>query len=339
MPESKFEKLKKESEQKERLKNEVISYADFLDKELPPTRWVVEKLIPEGMTILSSPPGKFKTFLILQLCKQISNGEIALNHFDCEKKNILFINEEMGERPMQDRLKIIDGEAGEGLYFTNLSGLKVEDTAVILDICRERNIQLIVFDSLTRIHNLSENDADSVKKIFESLVPLMKEGISVLLTHHHRKAPIIGKQNGSDEMRGSTDLLAQLDCHLAIDNVAKDKSYLVVRQLKLRQAEEISDFRVDIKKENDKISFNYKGEYSKEDEYMIKAEKSRDIVIELISDNPGISKDIIKEMLKGKVSTMAIDKTLPLLEKENVIYVESQKPKKYKIIEDIEGLV
>ncbi len=336
--ESRFEKLKKEEENSNRIKKEIISYNDFITKELPENKWVIENLIPEGMTILSAAPGQFKTFILLQICKQISNGEMVLNHFDCEKKNILFINEEMGQRAMQDRLKIIEGETGN-LYLTNLANVKIDDIKSILEICKEKDIRLVIFDSLTRIHNLSENDVGDVKKIFEAMLILMKENISVIITHHHRKASPFGQKNGSDEMRGSTDLLAQLDCHLAIDNVASDKSYMIMKQLKLRQAENIPDFRIEIKRDKDKVSFIYKGQFSKIDEYNNKIEESKDIIIKTIADNPMITKNKIIELLKGTVGIMAIAKILPALEKEKIIFSLSQKPKKYSIFEEMETLI
>ncbi len=334
------ENLQKELEKKEKIEKEVVSYADFIVKELPPNKWVLDMLIPEGMTILSSAPGQFKTFLLLALCKQISKGEMGFNNFESKKRNILFINEEMGQRAMQDRLKIIEGEAGN-IYFTNLAEIKIDDAKIVLEVCKKREIDLVIFDSLTRIHGLSENDADSVKKIFESLLVLMRENISVILTHHHRKAPLFGKSNGSDEMRGSTDLLAQVDCHLAIDTVAVDKSYIIMRQLKLRQAENMQDFRVDIvkNKETGKISFQHRGQFSKIDEHNLKVDECKNIVLDVIRNEEGITKNEIIKALEGKVGQRIIGSILPGLEGEKIIYAVGKKPKKYFLMQEINGLL
>src|SRR3990167_8455793 len=159
--ESAAEKIRKEKEREKGLAKAITSLKEFLAKELPPNKWVVDGLIPEGMTILSSAPGQFKTYLLLALTKQISVGEMAFNHFATQKKNVLFINEEMGERAMQDRLKLISGEYGE-FYLTNLAGVKLDDAQILLKMCKDREITLVVFDSLTRIHSLKENDADDV---------------------------------------------------------------------------------------------------------------------------------------------------------------------------------
>lgn len=321
----------KQGERRQEFRNAIISLNDFLAKQLPPSKWVVSDIIPEGVTILSSAPGQFKTFLLLTMTKQISNGEMVLGHFSAEKRNILFVNEEMGERMMQDRLKNINGNAGE-IYFTNLAGIKIDDVSYILEFCKEKNISLVMFDSLTRIHNLQEDKADDVKKIFEAMLVLLRANISVVMTHHHRKTPMFGAKNGSEEMRGSIDLLAQIDCHLSIDQVAINKSYIVLKQLKIRIAENVDDFKVSIEKDKDStFSFVYKGKFSKSDEVNAKVAQNSEAILKIIQDNPGFTKDDILESLSGKIGIGAIKATLLDLEKKNIIYCKGLKPKTYYI--------
>lgn len=335
--ESAVDKIKKEKQRKREVLDAIISLTDFLKKELPPNKWVIDNLIPEGMTILSSAPGQFKTYLLLALAKQISNGELGFGHFTLQKRNVLFVNEEMGERAMQDRIKTIDGEHGN-FYMTNLAGLKLNDFSILLEFCKEKEISVVFFDSLTRIHNLKENDADDVKKIFEAVLLLLRNNISVVMTHHHRKAPMFGAKNGSDEMRGSTDILAQLDCHIAIDQVAIDKSYLVLKQLKIRIAESLSDFRIDIIKKDNKMTFVYKGNFSKADEVGIKVARSSEVILKIISETPGLTKDEISKMVSGQIGLMAVKATLLDLEKKNVICTKTLKPKTYYIKDEISTL-
>jgi len=337
--ESSKDKIKREFERTQELQGSITSLKDFLNKQLPPNKWVCDCLIPEGMTILSSAPGQYKTYMLLALAKQISMGELAFGHFHTEKRNVLFINEEMGENSMQGRLKTISGDYGQ-LYLTNLAGVKLEDIQVILKICKEKDITLVMFDSLTRIHSLKENDADDVKKIFEAMVQLLKADISIVMTHHHRKAPMFGAKNGSEEMRGSIDILAQLDCHLAIDQVAIDKTYVVLRQLKIRIAENMPDFKVNIVRDSDeKISFVYKGKFSKQDEVQIKIALNSELVLKTVSDNPGLTKEEIKEIVGSQIGITAIKETLLDLEKKDVIYCKTLKPKTYYIKEEINSLI
>lgn len=336
--ESQVDKIKREKQREQELQGAITNLKDFLEKQLPPNKWVADNLIPEGMTILSSAPGQYKTYMLLALAKQISKGDKAFNHFYTEKRNVLFINEEMGENSMQSRLKTISGEYGD-VYLTNLAGVKLDDINVILKLCKEKNITLVMFDSLTRIHSLKENDADDVKKIFEAMLGLLRANISIIMTHHHRKTPMFGAKNGSEEMRGSIDILAQIDCHLAIDQVAVDKSYVILKQLKIRIAENMPDFKVEIKKDCDnKLSFVYSGSFSKGDETKIKVAMNRDAILKIVLDNPGLTKDDIIAKAGGTVGQVAIKATLLDLEKTDVIYSKTQRPKTYYIKEEITTL-
>ena len=330
-----FDKIENEIKNSHKFKEKLISYKDFMAKELPEDRWIAEGLIPFGITILSSSPGQFKTFLLLELSKQIVEGKPAFGHFKTEKLNVLFINEECSERTFQDRLKIIKG-TGENIYLTNLAGFKLNPANMteLLDICKEKKIGLVIFDSLTRIHDFQENDASSIKKVYEELLKLVENNISVIVTHHHRKATIFGQKNVADEMRGSTDLSAQVDCHIAIDIVAKDKSYLVIVQPKLRQAENLQDFRLDIIKK-DTISFVYAGEFSPGDAQSLSVEANKDIVLEVIETKPGLSSDDIIEHFKGKIGQVIIKKIISKLSKDEVIYSETKKPRSWHLKEKI----
>ena len=320
-----------------KIRDKIISYEDFLAKEFPPNRWVAEMLIPQGITILSSAPGMYKTFLLLALSKDIVNGEPAFGQFKTEKSNILFINEECNEKLFQDRLKQIKGE-GSGTFFTNLIGIKLDKKSIteILSFSKENNIKLVIFDSLTRIHNFDENSTE-MKKVFEHLLELIRNDISVILTHHHRKASMFGVKNISDEMRGSSDLLAQIDCHLAIDSVAIDKTHLIIKQPKLRQAENLQDFKVNIIKSEDKtsLSFKYGGIFTIEDRQMLKVESSKEVILSIIKDNPGITQTDMAEKLKGQVGVMTTKETIRKLEKEGMIYSKTGKPKHYHLKEEI----
>ena len=337
--ESIADQIKKKMERKFLLTRGFTPIDDFLKKELPPNKWVAENLIPEGLTILSSAPGQFKTYMLLGTTEQISMAEKVMGHFEAKKRGVLFINEEMGQRAIQDRMKLLPGEYGN-FYISNLIDIEISDTDIILEFCKEKDITLVVFDSLTRIHNLKENDADDVKKIFKAIKVLLVANISVILTHHHRKAPMFGAKNGSDEMRGSTDILAQVDCHLMIDSVAPDKSYLTLLQPKIRISEGLPAIKIGIIFDKDNsISFKYRGKFSKMDEMMEKIQECKEAILKVIEENPGITKDKIFVKVAGKVGQATIKSVLPELEKDGVIRSMGNKPKMYYINESFGGLI
>jgi transcriptional regulator len=121
--------------------------------------------------------------------------------------------------------------------------------------------------------------------------------------------------------------------------VAIDKTYIVLKQLKIRIAESLPDFRVDIKKnDTGEISFIYKGNFSKADEVNIKVAKSSEVILKIIEENPGFTKDDIKGKVGGQIGQMAVNACLLDLEKKNIIFSKTQKPKTYFIKEEISTL-
>jgi len=97
-------------------------------------------------------------------------------------------------------------------------------------------------------------------------------------------------------MRGSSDILAALDSHIAVDRKV-DENFLVVTQPKLRQAEEVKAFRVDIIKGQGKnVRLEYGGEYK--DKRNTKTEL-RTCIKDVLSkcENP-ISKNDLWELLQ-----------------------------------------
>lgn len=342
-----FDEIKKEAEEKTKIDRALISNKDFYDKELPATKWIAEKLIPCGITILSANPSSYKTWLILKMAIEIAEGKPMFGHFKTAfeeetRKASLIINEESGEKTIQDRIKMLIDEKEKDLpiYYLNLAGIKIEtDLDKVLEICKEKGIKFLIIDSLTRIHNKQENSADEVKQIFEGLVKFVKENISVILTHHNRKESMFGKnKNISQEMRGSVDLLAQVDCHLAIDIVDVDRGFITIKQPKLRTAEAVPDFKINIIKDNDKIDFVYGGSFTAQDFAESKTEEAKEVILKIIEDNPEITRDEICDKLRGVIGERIVKMAIPKLEKEGLILSATLKPKKYIIKEQNSGL-
>lgn len=241
------------------LKDNVMSYRDLAAKEFPANEWMVDFLIPaSGITILSALPGSYKTWLLLHLAINIATGEKVFNEFDTSQTNVLMIDEENGPRLIQGRLRDLGGYDEIPLSFLFDEGFMVteENIGVLLDYCKEHEITFVTIDSLIRVHGSNENDATEMSRVFTRLKKLTVAGISVLITHHNRK-PGGNSGGGSQEMRGSSDILAALDCHLAL---RRDGRKLKLTQTKLRLYEETSPIEVELTVDEDsRVGFKYVG--------------------------------------------------------------------------------
>lgn len=64
---------------KENEKLTVIDGETLMDMKLPPTKFCVETLLPQGISILGGAPKIDKSWLVLDLCVRIAKGEAIWN--------------------------------------------------------------------------------------------------------------------------------------------------------------------------------------------------------------------------------------------------------------------
>lgn len=241
---------------------EPISLEALMAKEFPKVRWVVEKIIPaEGMVAISGLPSVYKTWLVLDLAVKVARGEALFDRFETNQTGVLIVDEETGERWVQDRMSKLEKTFDLPIYILSKRGVKLTKETVneLVSFVKSRDVGLVIFDSLVRVHTArDENSAVEMAKVFSFLQEFAKEGVAVVFTHHNRKRGILRSSNLSQEMRGSSDILAAVDCHLAVE---RKKDFLTVTQTKLRHGgEEAKPFKLDVVSDENDLRFEFVGE-------------------------------------------------------------------------------
>ena len=95
---------------------ETVTAADLMAAELPPVRWGVRGVLPEGVTLLAGKPKLGKSWLALGLCVAVASGGVALGTRQVEQGDVLYLALEDNRRRLQKRLgKMLCGPAPEGL--------------------------------------------------------------------------------------------------------------------------------------------------------------------------------------------------------------------------------
>lgn len=280
---------------------QIKSLSSLLLKQFPASKWLVENLVPEsGLVLMSAAPASFKTWLALEICLCVANGTPLFDIFPTNQGGVLFCDEESGDRMLQDRFKKLGAKIAENpwdekqIYYLSRIGRQVDDDYIkeLLEECKKHDIKLIIFDSLVRFHSARENDSVEMAKILNLFKSLNDNGIATLILHHNRKSGLNGG-SGGEMVRGSSDILASCDVHLSVN---RRNRRIVVSQTKNRYIEEIKPFAVELKVLNDNRSeFEFLGEENSKDNQMIEL---RNIVLQKITDNPGIN----KSQLVGSVS-------------------------------------
>jgi Fe2+ or Zn2+ uptake regulation protein len=94
-------------------------------------------------------------------------------------------------------------------------------------------------------------------KVSSALKRITKNEITVVFTQHHRKSGA-HQSEPSQDMRGSSEILACTDCHIAVKR-KREENIITITQTKLRQDTEVKPFRLEIVNTNDEVSFRFEG--------------------------------------------------------------------------------
>lgn len=93
-------------------KRTVIDGETLMDKRLPPTKFCVDTLLPQGLCILGGSPKAGKSWLVLDLCVHVAQGT-PLWGLDVTRGEVLYLC----ERRIQERLNTITDNIPDGMYF------------------------------------------------------------------------------------------------------------------------------------------------------------------------------------------------------------------------------
>lgn len=209
------------------------SAAELMLKEIPPIRWVVPGILPEGVALLAGKPKLGKSWLALGLCTAVAAGGYALGNVPVERGAALYMALEDSERRLQSRLRkvLIEGQAPDGLDYTTLCPRLDEGglEAIAGWLEAHPDARLIVLDTMAKIRprtsgkNVYQEDYEALEK----LLPLATEhNAAIVVVHHLRKQ---GASDPLDEVNSSIGLTGGVDGVLILkrDRTRADASLFV----------------------------------------------------------------------------------------------------------------
>ncbi len=193
---------------------ETVTAADLMAADLPPVRWVVPSVLPEGVTLLAGKPKLGKSWLALGLCVAVAAGGVALGTRQVEQGDVLYLALEDNRRRLQKRLgKMLRGPAPEGLEMATAWPKLDEGVVEALGawLGEHPEARLVAVDTLAKIRprtrgqNVYQEDYASL----EELLPLAAEHeVAIVVVHHTRK---MAAADPLDEKSGSTGLTGGVD--------------------------------------------------------------------------------------------------------------------------------
>jgi len=222
------EALPEQKEEKKKEKNwlplEDISLKDFLEKKYEPIKFLVEDILPEGLSIISGSPKIGKTFLALNLGLSIATGSKTLGHLRTEKVGVAYFAIDEKDQYIQEKINCIREFQEKNVIPDNfrlmfkMNRLSEGGYEQITDyIDRHPDLKLIVIDTLGRVRkpsgrgNAYEIDVEAIGQLQD----ICKEkNVSILLLHHNKKGKsedFIENLSGSMGLSGTVDTILCLE--------------------------------------------------------------------------------------------------------------------------------
>ena len=282
--------------------------------------WIIPNVLAKGcLHYISAPPGHGKTWLMCDLIRAACQGDRWLHEYDIPQTGVLYIDEEMGVCNVMHRLRLLGMRSADGLGYINRGGVRLDspvDVERLLETCKTDNVEIVIIDSLVRVHDLNENDASDMRKLFVQFSRFLDAGITLVISHHTRKG-------GTDltvrheAMRGSAEIAAAADMVYACEKKANGlyslsctKSRLIADESALSATFEIRDV--------DGITMVRTLDKSSKLEVITADIKAT--VIQAIGDSPSISVNALQKIMGIRASTLR--DALVSLEKEHLVTVE-----------------
>jgi hypothetical protein len=199
----------------------IFTAADIVAEELPPVKWVVPDILPEGVTFLAGKPKMGKSWMGLDLSIAVATGGVALGTKRVERGEVLYLALEDNRRRIQNRLDklLTDQPAPATLHIaTEWPRLdKGGDEMLNGWVATHPDIRLVIVDTLAMLkpHASGRRSAyDEDREIVAPLGPIAADhGVAILLVHHLRETE---SDDPLDMITGSVGLTSGVDGALVL---------------------------------------------------------------------------------------------------------------------------
>jgi hypothetical protein len=196
--------------------------SDLLAMDIPPVRWIVPDLLPEGLTLLCGKPKLGKSWLSLAVALAVSSGGRAIGHIPVERGPVLYLALEDNQRRLRSRMVKLIGERTLDMDFwyetewprLNKGGL----SRLNAWLSAHPDTRLVVIDTLgmVRSETMGKGNpyADDYAAMGELKAIADKYKISILAVHHRTKAET---EDYLDSVAGSTGLIGAVDGFMVLE--------------------------------------------------------------------------------------------------------------------------
>ncbi len=201
-----------------------VSGDELMKKTVKPARFVVNGLLPRGLNIVAGKRKEGKSWLMLDLCFSVAEGEKFLDH-STEQGTVLYLDLEDPESRLIQRARgirdVIPSKFHEATKAGRLGGGFTEQ---IEDFVKEHpDTNLVVIDTLQKIRKPKGDTYAGDYAVISALKNLADRlDIAIVCIHHTRK---MKAKDTFDSVLGSTGLTAAADGIYVLERKADGKPF------------------------------------------------------------------------------------------------------------------
>ncbi len=191
---------------------------ELLARNLPPVRWAIPDILPEGLNLLAGKPKQGKSWLALAISLAIAAGGYALGKQPVTQGQVLYLALEDNERRLQSRARQLLASMNcvpDGIEFElrwprlDQGGLRYLEEY----LKAHPQLRLVVIDTWAKVSPCSKGRQRSqYEEDYEALTPLKHLAdayrVSILAIHHLRK---LVADDVLDEISGSIGVTGAVD--------------------------------------------------------------------------------------------------------------------------------
>ncbi len=199
---------------------DAFTAADLMEEFIPELQYVVEGVVPEGLTLLIAAPKIGKSWMVLAIALDVASGRPTFGGIPTCGGPVLYMALEDGKRRLQDRMGSIGVRTFPQRLVLKINAHK-ED---ILDTIREfiesnaGQNPLVILDTLGRVmppQEKGETLYDRDYRIGAALKSITDDfpGSAIIVVHHTRKAvteDFTESSSGTNGLTGSADTILVL---------------------------------------------------------------------------------------------------------------------------------
>ena len=194
------------------------SVPDLTEAERKPPEFIVDGIIPCGMTFLSGAPKTRKSFLALQMAIAVATGQPFWGH-DVKQCSVAYLDLEGSKSRISFRTSRMSTAIPRNVYITNTVTERLADGLVdkLRQLHREKpEIRLVIIDTFSRARGSFKaggaNAYDADVALLEPVQRMaLEENIAVLFVHHDKKGASL-MSDSFERLSGTMGISGSADC-------------------------------------------------------------------------------------------------------------------------------